>query len=59
MSDTIYMHIYTGSIDTKENWLDCITEEELKLKGFDSEEALFDSYINQGLFVDIESETIN
>lgn len=55
----LYMHVNTGTIQTKEEWIDDICAEELELKGFDSEEALFDSYINQGLFVDIESETIN
>lgn len=55
----LYIHVYTGSIDTKENWIDCITEEELELNGFDIEEELFESYVDQGLFVAIESETIN
>ena len=34
-----YMHVHTGSIDTKEGWLSSYDAEELEARGLNAEEA--------------------
>lgn len=37
--DKMYMHVYTGSVDTKEGWIDSYYKEELELRGLTAEQA--------------------
>lgn len=50
-----YMHVWTGSVDTEENWVCEVTDEELEerfAKGTTKQEA-FDEYCREGVFVEV------
>ena len=47
----LYMHIDTGSVDTEENWVCEVTEEE----GTTKQEA-FDEYVREGKFVEVKKD---
>lgn len=39
---TTYMHIHTGSVDTKEGWMESYDAEELAARGLTAEEAFIE-----------------
>lgn len=52
----LYMDIDTGTIQTKEEWLDDICAEELKMTGYDTEIECFESYIDEGIYVEVDEK---
>lgn len=53
-----YMHIDTGIVDTEENWVCEVTEEELEERskeGTTKQEA-FDEYVREGKFVEVKKD---
>jgi len=50
----LYMHINTGTIQTKEQWMDDTCDEELEISGLDTQEDYFDDLIDQGEMVEVD-----
>lgn len=53
-----YMHIDTGSVDTEENWVCEVTEEELeeRFKEGTTKQEAFDEYVREGKFVEVKKD---
>lgn len=53
-----YMHIDTGAIDTEENWINKITDEEIEEKFIDgtSKQDAFEAYVHEGKFVEVRKD---
>lgn len=53
-----YMHVDTGDVDTEENWIKSITEEEIEenFKSGTTAQEAFDSYVRDNIFVEIERD---
>lgn len=53
-----YMHVDTGSVDTEENWVREVTEEELeeRFKEGTTKQEAFDEYVREGKFVEVKKD---
>lgn len=53
-----YMHVYTGSVDTEENWVREVPNEELE-ENFEegtTKQEVFDEYVRDGKFVEVKKD---
>lgn len=51
----LYMHVDTGIVDTEENWVSEVTDEELEenFKLGTTRQEAFDEYVRDGKFVEV------
>lgn len=53
MRHTRYLHVCTGTVMTKADWLEHYDDEELAMRGVDAETA-FDEDLDSQLFIDMD-----
>lgn len=54
MKPTYYMHFETGSVDTKEGWIDSYSNEELQERGLTIADQAFDDDIENVNLIEVE-----